>query len=209
MVWLCCDLWTSHQHINERLHLLLTLMLSMFICYFFFLFHSLYAFLGTLISTLLIGSSIFGFLSAYPGSVGPTPNKKLVWECMMFGSLLSAVDPVGSLAVLANVFNIDPMGRKQNPLLYNLIFGESVLNDAIALVLFHTFQRFYTQQDEFSEASPFTALGTVAYIFIGSLAVGSLCAVVTALITKYDLVSRFYVFAFAHAVTSLSTRILS
>jgi sodium/hydrogen exchanger 8 len=48
----------------------------------------------------------------------------------MFASLLSAVDPVATLAILGDE-NINA-----DPLLYSLVFGESVLNDAVSIVLF-------------------------------------------------------------------------
>jgi sodium/hydrogen exchanger 8 len=54
-------------------------------------------------------------------------------EALLFGALISAVDPVATLSILGNPeLNLDP-------LLYSLVFGESVLNDAVAIVLFNTF----------------------------------------------------------------------
>jgi len=47
---------------------------------------------------------------------------------LAFGSLISAVDPVATLAIF-NALNVDPT-------LYMLVFGESVLNDAVAVVLY-------------------------------------------------------------------------
>lgn len=44
------------------------------------------------------------------------------------GSAISSIDPVATLAVLSEA--------DVPPLLYNLVFGESVLNDAVAIVLF-------------------------------------------------------------------------
>jgi len=45
----------------------------------------------------------------------------------VFGSLISAVDPVATLAIF-HALNVDP-------LLNMLVFGESILNDAVAIVL--------------------------------------------------------------------------
>ena len=51
------------------------------------------------------------------------------------GSLISATDPVATLSVFSEL--------QVPPLLYNLVFGESVLNDATAIVLFRTLTEFY------------------------------------------------------------------
>lgn len=48
------------------------------------------------------------------------------------GSAISSIDPVATLAVLNEV--------EVPPLLYNLVFGESVLNDAGMMFLFALFQ---------------------------------------------------------------------
>ena len=49
------------------------------------------------------------------------------FESFAFGSLISAVDPVATLAIF-HAIDVDPV-------LYMLVFGESVLNDAVAIVL--------------------------------------------------------------------------
>lgn len=49
-------------------------------------------------------------------------------ECLIFGSTLSATDPVTVLAIF-NTLKVDPK-------LYSIIFGESLLNDAVAIVMF-------------------------------------------------------------------------
>ena len=51
--------------------------------------------------------------------------------CLLFGSLISAVDPVATLSVFKKC--------KAPALLFNLVFGESVLNDAVSIVLFQIF----------------------------------------------------------------------
>ena len=51
---------------------------------------------------------------------------KLV-ESFAFGSLVSAVDPVATLAIF-QALDVDQV-------LYMLVFGESILNDAVAIVL--------------------------------------------------------------------------
>ncbi|KAK6941182.1 Cation/H+ exchanger [Dillenia turbinata] len=51
-------------------------------------------------------------------------------ECLMFGALISATDPVTVLSIFQE------LGTDMN--LYALVFGESVLNDAMAISLYRT-----------------------------------------------------------------------
>lgn len=48
-------------------------------------------------------------------------------ESMAFGALISAVDPVATLAIFA-ALDVDQV-------LNMLVFGESILNDAVSIVL--------------------------------------------------------------------------
>lgn len=83
----------------------------------------LFAVFGTLVSTLVVGYGLYGL--AKIGFVGLDSDNPI--ECLIFGSLLSAVDPVAVLSILQQ-------SRLKSPLLLSLIFGESVLNDAISSV---------------------------------------------------------------------------
>ena len=49
-------------------------------------------------------------------------------ECLIFGSTLAATDPVTILAIF-NQYKVDPK-------LYNVIFGVSLLNDAVSIVMY-------------------------------------------------------------------------
>jgi hypothetical protein len=49
-------------------------------------------------------------------------------ECLTFGSTLAATDPVTILAIF-NQYKVDPK-------LYSVIFGESLLNDAVSIVMY-------------------------------------------------------------------------
>jgi sodium/hydrogen exchanger-like protein 6/7 len=49
-------------------------------------------------------------------------------ECLIYGSTLSATDPVTVLAIF-NQYKVDPK-------LYTIIFGESLLNDAVSIVMY-------------------------------------------------------------------------
>ena len=58
-------------------------------------------------------------------------------ECLTFGSTLSATDPVTILAIF-NQYKVDPK-------LYTIIFGESLLNDAVSIVMYE-----YVQLSDFN-----------------------------------------------------------
>jgi len=98
---------------------------------------TLYAFFGTIFSTFCVG--YLCFFAAKIGLVNIDSENPM--EALIFGSLISAVDPVATLSIMGNEeLNVDP-------LLYSLVFGESVLNDAIAISLFKTFFGFYNPEN--------------------------------------------------------------
>ena len=115
--------------------------------YFFFNFGSIFVFavFGTLLSTIVIGIGLycFQFLSFF--------------DSMMYASLLSAVDPVATLAIF-QALNVEPH-------LNALVFGESILNDAVSIVLFKTFKDF--SKHVFSFYLIFEALTHFLMIFFG------------------------------------------
>ena len=65
-------------------------------------------------------------VSSLPGV--PSGFKDTIIPSLLFGSLISATDPVTILAIFHDLHvDFD---------LYSLVFGESVMNDAVAIVLF-------------------------------------------------------------------------
>jgi sodium/hydrogen exchanger 8 len=95
---------------------------------------TMFAMFGTITSTFIVGYCTF-----YAGRAGWITgiSQTNPMEALLFGALISAVDPVATLSI---------MGSPElhcNQMLYSIVFGESVLNDAIAVVLFKTFHRYY------------------------------------------------------------------
>jgi len=80
------------------------------------------------VNTLLIGLSLWGVGQA--GVFGDSVCLPLL-HALVFASLLAAVDPVAVLAVFESIH--------VNQLLYIIVFGESLLNDGVAVVRYMLF----------------------------------------------------------------------
>ena len=92
----------------------------------------LYAVLGTVISTCVCGAVLYGLGASSLGDGGDAGSTGMpafyVGEAFAFGALISAIDPVATISVFAS--------RRVDPVLNALVFGESVVNDAVAIVLY-------------------------------------------------------------------------
>lgn len=101
-------------------------------------------------------------------------------EALLFGALISAVDPVATLSIMGNDdLNVDP-------LLYSLVFGESVLNDAIAISLFKTFAIYYKPEGpEWSESEIPGALLSFAVVTTLSIFLGVALGLMASWIYKH------------------------
>ncbi|KFO98770.1 Sodium/hydrogen exchanger 9 [Calypte anna] len=136
-----------------------------------------YAFLGTAISCIVIGLIMYGFVKAMV-HIGLLKGWEFHFtDCLFFGSLMSATDPVTVLAIFHEL-HVDTD-------LYTLLFGESVLNDAVAIVLTYSISIYNPRENPnaFDAAAFFQSVGNFLGIFAGSFAMGSSYAVVTALIS--------------------------
>uniref|UniRef100_A0A7N8WSG9 Sodium/hydrogen exchanger n=1 Tax=Mastacembelus armatus TaxID=205130 RepID=A0A7N8WSG9_9TELE len=100
-----------------------------------------YAFMGTVISCFVIGLVMYGFVS-FMKVVGQLGGDFYFTDCLFFGAIVSATDPVTVLAIF-NELKVDVD-------LYALLFGESVLNDAVAIVLSSVFPMSFHIKEQFT-----------------------------------------------------------
>lgn len=140
-----------------------------------------FAFAGTFISAIVLGLFLWLWTRI------PLDGFKISFvEAISVGATLSATDPVTILAIF-NTYKVDPK-------LYTVIFGESILNDAIAIVIFDTAQRYKpdgSKGGSLTIASFFEAIGIFFLVFFGSLIIGIIVGIGTALLLKFTLVRRF------------------
>uniref|UniRef100_A0A674E359 Solute carrier family 9 member 7 n=1 Tax=Salmo trutta TaxID=8032 RepID=A0A674E359_SALTR len=132
-----------------------------------------YAFLGTAISCFVIGNLMYGVVKLMQ-FIGQLTNKFYYTDCLFFGAIVSATDPVTVLAIFNELHaDVD---------LYALLFGESVMNDAVAIVLSSSivaYQPAGASTHTFDATAFFKSVGVFLGIFSGSFAMGAVTGVVT------------------------------
>ncbi|KAK6320735.1 hypothetical protein J4Q44_G00098420 [Coregonus suidteri] len=134
-----------------------------------------YAFLGTAISCFVIGNLMYGVVKLMQ-FVGQLTNKFYYTDCLFFGAIVSATDPVTVLAIFNELHaDVD---------LHALLFGESVMNDAVAIVLSSSivaYQPAGSNTHTFDATAFFKSEGVFLGIFSGSFAMGAItgCLYVT------------------------------
>ncbi|XP_063103561.1 sodium/hydrogen exchanger 5 isoform X4 [Cavia porcellus] len=152
-----------------------------------------YAVVGTLWNAFTTGAALWGLQLA--GLVASKVQAGLL-DFLLFGSLISAVDPVAVLAVFEEVH--------VNETLFIIVFGESLLNDAVTVVLYKVCNSFVEMGSANVRATDY--LKGVASLFVVSLggaAVGLVFAFLLALTTRFTkrvrIIEPLLVFLLAYA----------
>ncbi|RDX74149.1 Sodium/hydrogen exchanger 4, partial [Mucuna pruriens] len=94
-------------------------------------------------------------------------------DYLAIGTIFSSTDTVCTLQVLH---------QDETPLLYSLVFGEGVVNDATSVVLFNAVQKL--DVSNFSGKSTFAVIGDFFYLFVTSTGLGIIAGLLTAYILK-------------------------
>lgn len=113
----------------------------------------------------------------------------------LFAALISAVDPVAVLAVFEEIH--------VNEILYIVVFGESLLNDAVTVVLYHMFEGY-------SEMGPSNILytdvlaGIASFIVVavGGTVIGIVWGFATGFVTRFTdgvrVIEPIFIFVMAY-----------
>jgi len=129
----------------------------------------LYALVGTAITATVVGLLLYAARDLYAFDLP-------VFQSLTFGSLIAAVDPVAVISVFDEVH--------VNDLLYILVFGESVLNDGVSIVLYDVFESLDDVED-YTWDIPFLAFAKFLYVAVGGLSMGIAFGLFTALIVRF------------------------
>ena len=128
-----------------------------------------FAIFGTAISAFVIGAGI------YLLGLAQVAYKLSFVESFAFGSLISAVDPVATVAIF-HALDVDPV-------LNMLVFGESILNDAISIVL--TTSVLESNNAATTGEAIILCLNRFCLMFFASAGIGVVFALISALLLKH------------------------
>lgn len=155
-----------------------------------------FAIIGTTLNAACVGTSLYfwheiiGF-SGLPGS----PEAYTILVFLLFSSIVSAVDPVAVIAVFDDI-NV-------NVTLYIMVFGESLLNDGVAVVLYQVFEQFISMEypdcitGEYGVYNICMALLSFVIIAGGGTLIGFVMGYLTAFFSR-----------FSHALPSLEPGVM-
>ncbi|KAM9625354.1 sodium/hydrogen exchanger 5 isoform 3-T3 [Morphnus guianensis] len=152
-----------------------------------------YAVVGTLWNSFTTGAALWGLHRA--GLMADPGVEAGLMDFLLFGSLISAVDPVAVLAVFEEVH--------VNETLFIIVFGESLLNDAVTVVLYKVFNSFVELGPAHIHATDYVkGVASFFLVSLGGTAVGLLFAFLLALITRFTkrvrIIEPLFVFLLAY-----------
>ncbi|TYJ00928.1 hypothetical protein E1A91_A13G118900v1 [Gossypium mustelinum] len=127
----------------------------------------LFGAVGTLISWSIISFGVIKFFKEM--DIGSLE----IGDFLAIGAIFAATDSVCTLQVL---------NQDETPLLYSLVFGEGVVNDATSVVLFNAIQSFDLTNTNHRIALEF--IGSFLYLFLASTLLGVAVGLVSAYIIK-------------------------
>ncbi|KAF8568948.1 hypothetical protein P879_05459 [Paragonimus westermani] len=133
----------------------------------------IFAVLGTIFNFLIIGFAMYWLQRA--GAFGGSTDQFDLNSMLLFSSLIVAVDPVAVLAIFQDI-GVD-LG------LYYIVFGESLLNDAITVVLYDIMSAF-VGKDTITGHQIGVGIASFFTVSFGGLLIGVIIGIVSCLITR-------------------------
>jgi len=120
-----------------------------------------------------IASFVFGVIFYYGSML--TSFKFAFLNSLHFGCFISAIDPVATISIFSSLH--------VNEKIYMIVFGESTLNDAVAIALSQSVasidQQILSGNLPDLKMAALYATGNFIIFFFGSLLLGAVCSIVT------------------------------
>ncbi|XP_031267739.1 sodium/hydrogen exchanger 1-like [Pistacia vera] len=133
----------------------------------------LFGAVGTLISCTIISLGVIQFFKQM--DIGTLD----IGDYLAIGAIFAATDSVCTLQVL---------NQDETPLLYSLVFGEGVVNDATSVVLFNAIQSF--DLTHINTRTAFHFIGNFFYLFFTSTMLGVFTGLLSAYVIKKLYIGR-------------------
>ncbi|XP_030380612.1 sodium/hydrogen exchanger 3 isoform X10 [Scaptodrosophila lebanonensis] len=153
----------------------------------------LMAVVGTIFNIATIGGSLYACgLCGMFGDESATPR---LLDVFLFASLISAVDPVAVLAVFEEIH--------VNEILYIVVFGESLLNDAVTVVMYHMME-VYNEigLPNINAQDIASGVGSFFVVALGGTAIGIIWGFLTGLVTRFTdhvrVIEPIFIFVMAY-----------
>ncbi|KAK5861971.1 hypothetical protein PBY51_017406 [Eleginops maclovinus] len=152
----------------------------------------MFAVVGTLWNAFFIGGLLYAVCQIQPANPSILHNIELL-PCLLFGSIISAVDPVAVLAVFEEIHI--------NELLHILVFGESLLNDAVTVVLYHLFEE-YSGAGKVTVMDGFLGIISFLVVALGGILVGAIYGILAAFTSRFTshvrVIEPLFVFVYSY-----------
>uniref|UniRef100_A0A7M4EV71 Sodium/hydrogen exchanger n=1 Tax=Crocodylus porosus TaxID=8502 RepID=A0A7M4EV71_CROPO len=149
----------------------------------------LYAVVGTIVNVFGIGFSLYGICQVKAFRLQDIS----LLHNLLFGSLIAAVDPVAVLSVFEEIH--------VNEKLHILVFGESLLNDAVTVVLYKLLRSF-CEMSTIKTVDVFAGIGKFFVVAIGGVLVGLIFGMTAAFTTRFTknirVIEPLFVFLYSY-----------
>ncbi|XP_060756306.1 sodium/hydrogen exchanger 1 [Neoarius graeffei] len=149
----------------------------------------MFAVVGTLWNSFFIGGLLYGICQIK----GANLETVTLLPCLLFGAIVSAVDPVAVLAVFEEIHI--------NELLHILVFGESLLNDAVTVVLYNLFEE-YTGVGTVDAKDVFLGIVSFLVVSLGGILVGAIYGILAAITSRFTshtrVIEPLFVFVYSY-----------
>uniref|UniRef100_A0A182NBC3 Sodium/hydrogen exchanger n=1 Tax=Anopheles dirus TaxID=7168 RepID=A0A182NBC3_9DIPT len=150
----------------------------------------LMAVIGTIFNIATIGTSLWAC-----GQTGIFGVDLPFLHIFLFSSLIAAVDPVAVLAVFEEIH--------VNEVLYIVVFGESLLNDAVTVVMYHMFE-VYNEigAGEIIAVDIVSGIASFFVVALGGTIIGVIWGFLTGLVTRFTdhvrVIEPIFIFVMAY-----------